>query len=194
MIRFWVEEGDPPPPPPVPPPGDPAWEVEYATAAERGKRTTRNLAAVPGVPALYAALTGPAAVSAWHDRLGYAVLPDPTLWGGGVQVMPPGAALGVHLDADRHRLLRGWRRALTCVLFLSRCEGGSLVFCDPDGAVLDRVAPSPGRLVAFENSDLAYHGVETVTGDDERVTLMATFLAPATPASVRTRALFLPQR
>lgn len=194
-FRFWVRDDFAAIPPlEIPPADSPLWEARYTADVEKGKRTLRNLSAVPGLPALFAALTSPAEVARWYAPLGYPVLPDPTLHGGGLQVTPPGGSLAVHLDADRHRTLPGWRRALTVILFLNPSDGGALVLCSPDGDVIERITPRPGRLVAFENSDLAYHGVEPVTGDAERATLMATFLTPATAASVRTRAVFLPAR
>lgn len=198
-VRVWVADGAVPPlAGPVPPPGDPVWEVEYrADPRERGKRTARRNLPTAAEHAL-AVLAGADVTRAWCDWLGYPVLPDPTGWGGGLQVLPPGGRLGVHLDGDRHPRLPHWRRALAAVAFLHPVWepgwGGALVFTDPDGRPWKRVEPVPGRVVAWEQSDLAYHGVGPVTGPAERVTACAFYLAPATAASTRTRALFLPDR
>ncbi|HEX4608505.1 MAG TPA: 2OG-Fe(II) oxygenase [Urbifossiella sp.] len=196
-VRWWVRDGwTAPLTGAVPPAGHPCWEARYDNDLERGKRTTRDPGAVPGLNPLFVRMRGLAAE--WSDRLGYPVADDPTLHGGGLHVTAPGGALATHLDYDRHPLVPGRRRALNLIAFLSpawRPEwGGGLVLCDPLGAVVTRLAPAPGRLVAFEVGDLSYHGVEPVTGPAERVTAAVYYLGEAGPGNTRRRALFLPNR
>lgn len=195
-VRWWVINDAVPTVAPchIPSAGWNGWEAHYTSDAQQGKRTTRRMNDVRAVATVLDELLSPDAVNHWCDRLGYAVLPDPVLWGGGLQVTGPGGSLAVHLDGDRHKVFRAWRRALSVIAYLhERWEpnwGGGLVLCDPDGGIIRRFDPLPGRLIAFENSDLAYHGVEPITGPAERVSLALSFLAPAGPANTRTGALF----
>lgn len=175
-----------------------AWEARYDNDAERGKRTTRHAHWLDFVaPGLFPALRGRAAE--WSARLGYPVEDDPTMHGGGLHVTAPGGWLSTHLDYDLHPHVPGKRRALNLIAFLNpewRPEwGGALVLCDPMGGVVTRLAPRPGRLVAFEVGDLSYHGVEPVAAAaPERVTAAVYYLSAAGPANTRRRALFLPNR
>jgi hypothetical protein len=155
-VRWWILDNYfPALAPDVPPAEWPGWEARYANESEAGKRTCRDTAAMPAAARdALAELHRPAFVSTWCDALGYAVLPDPTLHGGGLHVTAPGGLLGVHLDYDRHPRLPAWRRALNLIGFLHpewRPEwGGALVLCDPMGEPVARIPPEPGRLVAFE--------------------------------------------
>ena len=63
------------------------------------------------------------------------------------------------------------------------------------GKAINKIYPSPGLMVAFENSDLSYHGTEQLSGDaPDRVTLAAFFVAPIRAGATRKRALFMPNR
>jgi hypothetical protein len=199
-VRWWVFDGAVTPGPVghVPGPHDPCWEAKYENDVERGKRTTRHPDWLAHLAPDLPVMRGAVSVARWSRLLGYPVEDDPTLHGGGLHVMTPGAALGVHLDYDRHPNLPGRRRALNLIAFLNpRWEeawGGALVLCDPMGAVVTRLCPRPSRLVAFEVSDLSYHGVEPVTGPAERVTAAVYYLSDAGPHNTRQRAMFLPAR
>lgn len=134
----------------------------------------------------------------WSARLGYAVEPDPTMHGGGLHVTAPGGHLNCHLDYDRHPVLPGRRRALNVILFLHPAWepgwGGEFYLADPLGRPVASLAPEPGAVVAFEVSDVSYHGVLPVTGPAERVSYAEYYLAPAGPEHTRERALFMPTR
>lgn len=175
--------------PPVPAAAWPGWEAGYDNDCERGKRTARVLDALPG----YAGLLRRVAA----DPPG-GTEPDPGLWGGGLHVTAPGGHLNCHLDYALHPKLPGKRRAANAVLFCHREWreewGGKLYFADPLGNPIVWIDPVPGRLVVWENNDMAYHGVFPVRGPAERVTLCVSFLAPARPTDTRRRALFLPTR
>lgn len=196
-VRWWIlDRAIVPVTEPAPPADDPIWEARYTADCERGKRTTRNLDDMPEIAGAVAAMRTSAVL--WGVSLGYPVTDDPTLHGGGLHVMEPGAELAVHLDYDRHPHLPDKRRALNLIAFLNAewdaSWGGALVLCDPFGAVVRRFPPVPGRLVAFEVGDLSYHGVERITGPAERVTAAVNFLSPAGVVNTRRRALFLPRR
>jgi len=154
--------------------------------------TTRDLGAFPGLDAVRRAL------DEIPIDLGYPTEPDPTLHGGGLHVTVSGGFLGVHLDYDRHPKIPGKRRALNVIAFLhpewKKAWGGALVLCDPAGTPVRRFYPNPGRVIAFEVSDLSYHGVEPVRGAAPRVSLAVYRLSEAGPFNTRRRALFMPNR
>jgi Rps23 Pro-64 3,4-dihydroxylase Tpa1-like proline 4-hydroxylase len=173
------------------------WEARYNNDVERGKRTTRDVTSIIGASELFDQMRGSAA--AWSSVLGYPVRDDPTMHGGGIHVTEPGGWLSTHLDYARHPKLPRERRALNLIAFVHREWrkewGGELELCDPMGTPVLRIAPQPGRLVAFEVSDLSYHGVAPTSPDAaERVSLAVYYLAEATPADTRMRAMFLPNR
>lgn len=175
------------------------WEAKYDNDCEKGKRTARHTASLPVFyQMIFERMRSVTNILEWERNLGYWVNDDHTGHGGGLHVMEPGGWLNVHLDYDRHPLKPGYRRALNLIAFLNpewREEwGGALVLCDPLGNVKERIYPKPGRLVAFEVSDLSYHGVEKVTGPVERVTAAVYYLSAATHTNTRQRALFLPNR
>jgi hypothetical protein len=203
-VKWFVIDGwcEPEPGWTVPGPDWPGWEVHYTADVERGKRTTRHLWGWVGerVERLQSLLT------LWEcaRRFGFVALPDPSLHGGGVHVMPPGSDLGCHIDYDRHPnrektpYIAGTRRAVNLIAFCHpRWEagwGGEFYLADTDGNPVVTLEPKPGRLVAFETNDLSYHGVLPVTGPAERVSVAVYLLEPAGPGNVRTRAMFLPRR
>jgi len=163
-----------------------SWEVIYDNDLERGKRTTRDYP--------HSFLRDDDSGD-WSQRTGIPSLErDPTLHGGGLQILLSGGRLGLHLDYDHSPVVPARRRALSVVAFLNpewrEGWGGALVFATPEGRVVRRIYPAPNLVVAFECTDLAYHGVEEVTGPVARVTLAKSFLVPAG----RTRALFIPNR
>ncbi len=200
-FRFWVldDAAKTLPVDVIPPPSWGGWEAHYENDCERGKRTTRQFGSLPAVRGTLDALRSAESVAYWSERVGLELEDDPTLHGGGLHVMAPGGRLAVHLDYDRHPVYHlPRRRALNIVAFLhpawQSAWGGALQLCDPLGEPVVSIEPAPGRLVAFEVSDLSYHGVEPVTGPAERVSVALSLLAPAGPANVRLRALFLPTR
>lgn len=123
---------------------------------------------------------------------------DHDRWGGGLQAMAPGGYLNTHLDLAQHPKQPGLRRAFTLILFVNdtwkRDWGGELYLTDPLGNPTRVFDVTPGTLVAFENSDLSYHGVNKVMGPVPRVTLATSFLGKARPTDTRQRALFMPKR
>lgn len=177
------------------------WEVKYENDLERSKRTTRDVAGpwlpIYDDPPCRPVLDGFFADDSelWGRVTGITGLThDETLHGGGLQVMEPGGYLSPHLDCDFHPVQPAKRRALSLVKFLNptweKEWGGALVLCDPNGNMVTRIVPTPGTTVAFETTDLAFHGVEPITGPMERVTAAKSFWTWAG----RTRSLFLPNR
>lgn len=173
----------------------PGWEARYGGELEAGKRTARENLPEP-IFGIIGSLVTPQWINFWCDQLGYAVLPDPLMWGGGLQVTDPGGSLAVHLDSDRQKKLPYWRRALSVVAFIHPEWDGSwdghLTLCNPYGNKVEEFAPMPGRLVAFECSDISYHGVLKTLRT--RVSIATAFLAPASERNTRVRSLFIPSR
>ena len=177
------------------------WEAEYANDCERGKRTTRALAALPAdYRAVFARLAAAHTVDEWAGRTAIPGLAfDATLHGAGLHVTEPGGFLQVHVDYERHPHRPGMERRLSLIAFLHpRWEsawGGDLLLCDPAGRVVVAIAPTPGRLVAFEGGPASYHGVRRTAADaPPRVSAAAYYLAPARASATRARALFIPNR
>jgi Rps23 Pro-64 3,4-dihydroxylase Tpa1-like proline 4-hydroxylase len=169
----------------------------YDNDLERNKRTTRHIGELPVFRSVLSSLCS--GLSEWTSRLGYRVEEDPLLHGGGLHVTGPGGYLHTHLDYDRHPLHPGLRRALNMIAFLHPewrdGWGGELYLADPLGNPVRLFRPEPGRVVAFECSDLSYHGVlPTAANATERVSLTISLLSVAGPQNTRLRALFLPKR
>lgn len=127
---------------------------------------------------------------------------DPNGYGGSIHAMLPGDYLGCHIDravlpgSDPLLELR-----LAIVVFLVpewREEwGGHLQFWDASARnVVASYAPTPGRVIIWEPSDLSYHGVSVVSKECPvvRATANCFLYASARPGAVRQRALFIPPR
>lgn len=173
------------------------WECKYDNELERGKRTSR---VVKGwVEYVLGRMHELETLRACAQLFGIPAYPDALLWGGGLQVLSPNGWLNCHLDGCVHPQRRDLRRAVQMVCF---CHpewygswGGDFAFFDPDGKVIGTVEPKPGRLLAFQNTDLAYHGVLPTSADAaDRVTVASSLLTNAREGDTRTRALFLPKR
>lgn len=176
----------------LPPSTDPFWEVGYNNDCEYGKRTSRQ-------DGFLSSRFQSSLCSRLAGIFGYPLEPDPLLWGAGLHVTEPGGWLNPHLDFDRHPKIPTHRRAVSVVVFLNSVWkkewGGALCFYNPAGDAITRYYPRPGLMIAFENSDISYHGVEKVERCGmERVTSTCYYLAPAGPQNTRTRALFFPNR
>lgn len=182
----------------VPPADARVWEARYDNDCERGKRTTRELS-WGGWPAdVMSRLNGIDVLRHCTNAFGVIAYPDSLFWGGGLQVLAPGGHLATHLDGVLHPKRPGLRRAVQLVCFChpawEPAWGGQFYLANPLGDVVCEFEAAPGRLIAFENTDLAYHGVCPVAGPAERVTVATTLLADARPSDTRARALFLPRR
>ena len=187
---------------PIPSEEWPHWEARYENDIERHKRTTRLIDSLPiQFKRFFDELTHPEFCSFMRELFGIPDLVfDETLHGGGLHVTSPGGWLNCHLDYASHPHLAGMERRLSAILFMNHQEwkpewGGAFIMCDAGGNVVERVYPSPGRIVVFENSDVSYHATESVSVyAPERVTAAVFFIAPARPGVTRKRALFMPNR
>jgi Rps23 Pro-64 3,4-dihydroxylase Tpa1-like proline 4-hydroxylase len=146
------------------------------------------------VPAAAAALIGRmAAIDLQSHGFEVEAFPDLHLHGAGLHMLPPGGFLQTHLDGAVHPL-RGWRREVNAVLFVSPWDaawGGRLRFDTAAGDVLEAIEPRFNRLVLFATGDSAYHGVDPVTGPEERRTLSLFWWSRQPAESTRERAKFV---
>ena len=126
------------------------------------------------------------------------LVPDTSLWGGGMHDLGDGGVLGLHLDADHHPL-NGLRRRLNAVLFLNptwdTSWGGALELWDTGRTrPAVEILPAPGRLVIFETTSTSWHGIPRPLAcptEVRRMTLACWWYGPAVADSERPRALFL---
>ncbi|REJ97813.1 MAG: 2OG-Fe(II) oxygenase [Planctomycetota bacterium] len=121
--------------------------------------------------------------------------PDLELHGAGLHCIPPGGHLGTHLDGAVHPLT-GWHREVNAILFVGQWQpewGGDLCFFEDGGEAPAslRVSPRFNRLVLFRTGDSMWHGVEKVTGPNQRRTLSMFWWSAARMEATRDRAKFL---
>ncbi len=181
----------------LPPPEWGGWEARYSNDLERGKRASRDM--VPWAADVLRQMHELDVLQACARLFGVGAFPDASLWGGGLQTLDPGGWLATHLDGNRHPKRPGLRRAVQLVCFVHPTWGGGwgggFAFFRPNGDLVTKIDPVPGRLLAFENTDLAYHGVlPTAPGAAVRATVATSLLAEARPGDTRERALFMPMR
>ncbi|HQU44060.1 MAG TPA: 2OG-Fe(II) oxygenase, partial [Pirellulales bacterium] len=140
-----------------------AW-VRYDDLDERGKNACNRLEAMPvACRDFIAALSGPTAAKLCEWLTGIdGLVPDASLYGGGLHMTEPGGFLGVHLDNERHPQT-GLARRLNLIVYCTegwREEwGGHLEFWDRARTrVVRRIAPLWNRAVLFETSSHSFHG------------------------------------
>lgn len=111
----------------------------------------------------------------------HGLFPDTTGYGAGMHWIPNGGHLGVHLDSASHPTA-GWERRLSACVYLTDSQSGKLGLYNSDGSELvTAIAPSPGRLVLFECTDISYHGIPgTIEEADGRKSIACFFWSSAT--------------
>lgn len=182
----------------VPPEGDECWEYDATVPNEAGVRSSRKLDAFPSAVAdAYRFIAEPKSCPRWMSILGYPVSSDDSMHECGVRVLSPGGFSDCRLNYSQHPHKRGQVKCLTVVAFLHNhwvAEwGGELYLATPDGEARVAITPRSGRVVAFEDTDLSYHGVAPISPyANDRISVVASFLATGT--NTRERALFLSRR
>lgn len=100
------------------------------------------------------------------------IIPDTTYAGAGIHAVAPGGSLGVHVDFNELKKIKGvidgpLYRVLNTFLYLNedwRDEwGGGLALYEPPdgmrpGRCVKTIAPAFNRFVVFESSDRSWHG------------------------------------
>lgn len=148
---------------------------------QEGKKASDLSASIPEV---YSCMIAEMALLPIGDWLGEPdTVADLSLHGGGLHEMPCGCRLGLHEDADTHPRL-GLARVWSAVVYVHpwECHGGDLLFTSPGGDVLKRIAPVPGRLVAFDSRGTR-HAVAAVEGNSPSRRSLALFGYSASPGS-----------
>lgn len=147
--------------------------------------------------------------NAWCERIsemfGVEVVADRWRHYAGVFRYLPDDHLGVHVDAAIHPI-SGLRKHVTLVLYfgagagdLELWQGSSCVEDEPIlTQIIDSVAPTFGRIVAFECNDYAWHGTAANESDADRIVLTVSYLSAATAPHAdmqnqRSRAFFIPR-
>lgn len=127
------------------------------------------------------------------------IIPDISLWGGGIQEMSRGSRLGLHLDASHHAL-NNLSRRLNAILFLSEWEplwrGELQLWSELDGnakEMVKSILPVQNRLVLFATSDVSWHSVNTIycPSSTSRKTLACWWYGPPDDNKSRSRAHFV---
>lgn len=90
------------------------------------------------------------------------LVPDPYLEGAGMHQIPPGGKLAVHVDFNKHSIMKLDRR-LNLIVYLNEdwpdAYGGHLELWDRDMThAVERVAPLFNRMVVFLTDDFSHHG------------------------------------
>ncbi|MCE9621641.1 MAG: 2OG-Fe(II) oxygenase [Actinomycetia bacterium] len=113
---------------------------------------------------IQAALSTPRFLSFLSQLTGFeALLPDPTLDGGGLHRTLRGAHLNIHADFTAHHTNRHWRRRVNLLLYLNPewhdDWGGDLQIWDRDvSACQAKVAPLGNRIFLFSTDEHSFHG------------------------------------
>lgn len=115
------------------------------------------------------------------------LIPDPSLYAGGMHSVWPIGSVAQHLDSDSHPLMP-WQRRANMILYLNECGGGELVLHGDRERV---VVPAAGRLLLFECNDFSLHSVMPVTAGC-RKSIMTCFWEPASAVGKRQKAQFKP--
>lgn len=91
---------------------------------------------------------------------GQAVVPDPTLRGGGLHRVPHGGRLGIHVDFNRHPTLP-LERVVNTILYLNPSWDprwqGSLTLTDRQDCTV-HIEPTWNRWVIFKYGPASWHG------------------------------------
>jgi hypothetical protein len=100
------------------------------------------------------------------------LLPDPTLFAGGLHEIPSGGCFGVHIDFNKHPVTRLDNR-LVFITYLNKDwlpeYGGALQLVDGDGTTVNEVEPIFGRSILFAHSKASRHGhPDPVAAPDDR--------------------------
>jgi Rps23 Pro-64 3,4-dihydroxylase Tpa1-like proline 4-hydroxylase len=115
---------------------------------------------------LIAALHGESFIRVIEEATGiHGLIPDESLYGGGLHHYLSGAFLGVHVDANVHPV-QGLHRRLNLILYLNdpwdEDWRGALEFWSADGRLLRSIAPLANRCVVFATTPGAYHAISAV--------------------------------
>ena len=90
------------------------------------------------------------------------LIPDPYLVGGGLHKIPRGGKLGIHVDFNRHKEMRVFRR-INVLVYLNKDwkeeYGGHFEFWDGlKGSCIKKILPVFNRMAIFSTTSDSFHG------------------------------------
>lgn len=113
------------------------------------------------------------------------LLPDPYLFGGGIQLSGAGGVLTPHTDFHYLRALNLYRR-INVIVYLNESwsldDGGCLSLYDVEGRAVQTVVPVWGRALIFRTDDHSVHGFPLPVAEDSWRQSLALFYYTAAPA------------
>ncbi len=117
------------------------------------------------------------------------LLPDPTLFGGGLHEIAPGGRFSVHTDFNKHPVTALDNRLVFITYLNKRWDaswGGALELWDSvSKQCVDEVVPVFGRSILFAHTDTSLHGHPNpvATPDGRKRRSVAAYYTPFTPGS-----------
>ncbi|WP_078282994.1 2OG-Fe(II) oxygenase [Mycobacteroides franklinii] len=113
------------------------------------------------------------------------LLPDPYLFGGGIQLSGAGGILTPHTDFHYLRALNLYRR-INVIVYLNESwslnDGGCLSLYDAEGQAVQTVVPVWGRALIFRTDDQSVHGFPLPVAEGSWRQSLALFYYTAAPA------------
>ncbi|TDZ45175.1 2OG-Fe(II) oxygenase [Mycobacteroides franklinii] len=113
------------------------------------------------------------------------LLPDPYLFGGGIQLSGAGGILTPHTDFHYLRALNLYRR-INVIVYLNEIwspnDGGCLSLYDTEGRAVQTVVPVWGRALIFRTDDESVHGFPHPVAEGAWRQSLALFYYTAAPA------------
>ena len=150
-----------------------SWK-QYDTAHEKKLQMNRDLALGPITRSFIHELNSAPFLEFLEELTGITgLIPDPHLVGGGLHKIAKGGKLGIHVDFNRHKRLRLFRR-LNVIIYLNKdwqeAYGGHFELWDEkkEGCV-KKVLPIFNRMAIFSTTSTSFHGhPEPLTCQDDR--------------------------
>jgi len=145
---------------------DPIWKDHGREFTGDGHSKKLECAKVEAMPEplrkVFDLLTGEGCLNKLKALTGFDDLfADPSLYGGGITLTPPGGFLDAHADFNWQDELKAYR-TVNLLIYLSpdwqKGDGGELELW-ADGEVIKRYAPRMNTAVVFTTTDNAIHGV-----------------------------------
>jgi len=150
------------------------------------KKTLTDLSQHPAIlSAITYAMQDPTVVEAVSKLVGFEhIVPDPSLYAGGLSMMYHGDFLNPHID-NSHGADRQLYRRLNLLYYVSPDwsvqNGGAFELWDPLVRIQKTVAPSFNRLVVMETNRTSWHSVSAVQGRSVRCCVSNYYFSARSP-------------
>lgn len=147
-----------------PPPGDPVWHQNtVSTATIYKKQAQQDIREIPpGLREVLFEMNSGPFIEFLEKLTGIDhLLPDPHLYGAGIQQTLPGGVLAMHVDHNINPKIQLYRR-LSLAFYLNKDwkdeYGGQFEVWDKNKKCVDIIQPVFNRMVIFSNSETSWHG------------------------------------